>query len=274
MRRANIAASRVLLPRAVRLCASGSATGGASAPPLPTSDDTPVSAPGAYQGKCPPMPKAASDFVHLAIDNLPSKDGYTLLCATIVPRPIGLISTVSADGVNNLAPLSFFMPCTSVPCTLAFTLTHRRDGSTKDSLNNILATRQFVVNHVTRDVFDRAYECGTEWPPDVDEFVKVGFTPLPSVRVKPPRVLQSRVQLECELLHVLPVGPAATHGGGNIVVGQVVAAHVAKAIYAGDDAIVQPGAMPTVSRLGGMFYGDAEPKMRAGTDAVWSTAHW
>ena len=104
----------------------------------------------------------------LDVRHLASKDAYSLLCGAIVPRPIGLISTHGVGGSDqdgtehdNLAPLSFFMPVSSNPCALAFSLTRKRDGSKKDSLCNIEVSGEFVVNHVTKDIFEQVYTAGT-----------------------------------------------------------------------------------------------------------------
>lgn len=224
------------------------------------------------QPRCTIFTSGGGDKVRLDVSTLRSAEAYALVCSAILPRPIALVSTQSEDGCLNLAPLSFFMPVSSQPCTLAFSLTFRRDGSPKDSLLNIRSQKQFCVNHVTRDIFRQVYQAGTEFPRDVDEFAETGLTPQKAVLVTAPLVKEAAVSLECELMSLNEVG-GAHHGGATVVLGKVVYAHIARGAY--DPAeIVNAQSISTVSRLGGMSYGTAKEDFEVWSDGVWSKEHW
>lgn len=173
---------------------------------------------------------------------------YKLLSGTIVPRPIGWISTVSPDRVNNLAPYSFFNAVSGNPPHVLF-CSGKRGGDHKDSAGNALATGEFVVNLVSESTAEAMNITATELPADVDEFAYAGLTALPSVVVAAPRVGESLVNFECKVVHSYEIE------GGNsvIVVGRVVMMHVADEIlderYRIDYAAYKP-----VGRLAGSGY--------------------
>jgi flavin reductase (DIM6/NTAB) family NADH-FMN oxidoreductase RutF len=162
---------------------------------------------------------------------------YSLLTAVVVPRPIAWVSSVSSEGVDNLAPHSFFTVSCVDPPIVQFTSVGR-----KDSLRNIEATRQFVVNFTPKPLFEQINATATDFPADISEFDAVGLTREPSERVRPPRVAESPVALECEL-HA-----ALTLGDSTIVFGRVALAAVV------DDVIVdghpEVGLLQPLSRLG------------------------
>jgi len=168
---------------------------------------------------------------------------YRLLTATVVPRPIAWVSTVSADCVANLAPHSFFTVACVDPPLVQF-------GSVgdKDTLRNVRETGEFVVNLAPTPLFEQINATGTNFPPGMGEFDAVGIERAPSVRVAPPRVAASPVALECALHSTLPLGDT------TIVFGQVV--HVAV-----DDAVMVEG-HPDIGRLA--------PLSRLGRDE-WAT---
>jgi flavin reductase (DIM6/NTAB) family NADH-FMN oxidoreductase RutF len=173
---------------------------------------------------------------------------YKLLSGTIVPRPIGWISTVSPDGVNNLAPYSFFNAVSGDPPHVLFCSGKRGSGH-KDSAGNALATGEFVVNLVSESTAEAMNLTATELPADVDEFAYAGLTALPSVVVAAPRVGESLVNFECKVVHSYEI-----EGGGSvIVVGRVVMMHVADEIlderYRIDYGVYKP-----VGRLAGNSY--------------------
>lgn len=173
---------------------------------------------------------------------------YKLLSGTIVPRPIGWISTISPTGVNNLAPYSFFNAVSGHPPHVLF-CSGKRSGEHKDSAGNALVTGEFVVNLVSESTAEAMNLTATELPGDVDEFAYAGLTPLPSVIVAAPRVGESLVNFECKVVHSYEI-----EGGGSvIVVGRVVMMHVADAIlderYRIDYAAYKP-----VGRLAGSGY--------------------
>src|SRR5215204_2124155 len=117
---------------------------------------------------------------------LSNAERYKLLIGTVVPRPIAWVSTISTDGVYNLAPFSFFTAICSSPMTLCFSPAIRSsDGKKKDTLINIEATRECVINIVTESLGEKMNQSAGEYPPDVSEFEKAGVTPIASVKVKP-----------------------------------------------------------------------------------------
>jgi flavin reductase (DIM6/NTAB) family NADH-FMN oxidoreductase RutF len=155
---------------------------------------------------------------------------YRLLTAVVVPRPIAWISSVSAEGIDNLAPHSFFTVACVNPPVIQFTSVGR-----KDSLRNIEATGEFVVNSTPEALFEQVNATGTDFPPDTSEFDAVGIGREASLRVKPPRVAASPVALECRLHSTLCLGDS------TIVFGRVIAAVV-------DDDVIVDG-HPDVARL-------------------------
>jgi flavin reductase (DIM6/NTAB) family NADH-FMN oxidoreductase RutF len=180
------------------------------------------------------------------------KDNYKLLIGSIVPRPIAFVSTQSTEGQNNLAPFSFFTAITSDPPTICFAPTRRgREGTKKDTLRNIEETGEFVVNIVTEDIVAQMNETATDFPPEIDEFVYSGLTPAASQIVKPPRVLESPINMECKLYKVVSVGPEAA-GGGALVIGEVVLFHVADNLI--ENFRINHDLLKPVGRLAGTDY--------------------
>lgn len=148
---------------------------------------------------------------------------YPWLNSVVVPRPIAWVSSVSVDGVDNLAPHSFFTIAGIDPAVVCFT-----SVGLKDSLRNILATKEFVVSVCTAQLVEQVNLTGTDYPPDVSEFDAVGVTREPSLRVTPPRVAESPVAMECRLLDTMSFGDC------TVVFGQVV--HLAV-----DEAVLRDG---------------------------------
>ena len=155
---------------------------------------------------------------------------YKLLTAVVVPRPIAWVSTRSADGVDNLAPHSFFTVAAIDPPVVQFTSVGR-----KDSLNNVEATGEFVVNLAPEPLFEQVNATATAFPPGTSEFDAVGVRREPSRRVSPPRVADSPVALEC-VLHA-----TSTVGVSTVVLGRVVDAAI--------DERVMDGTHPLIERL-------------------------
>jgi len=147
-------------------------------------------------------------------------DRYGLLISVIQPRPIAWVSTVSPDGKPNLAPFSFFTGIAANPMSLCFAPVRSREGRRKDTLVNVEATRQFVVNIVNEALAQRMVQTSADYPYGVDEFEKAGLAAAPSLKVRPSRVKDSPVSLECELIQsvTLSEGPL----GGSLVIGKVV----------------------------------------------------
>jgi flavin reductase (DIM6/NTAB) family NADH-FMN oxidoreductase RutF len=155
---------------------------------------------------------------------------YSFLTSVVLPRPIAWVSSRSAEGVDNLAPHSFFTVSSVDPPIVQFTSVGR-----KDSLRNVEQTREFVICLTPEWLFEQVNATGTDFPADVSEFDAVGIEREPSLRVAPPRVARSPVALECELHTTL------TFGVGTVVMGRVV--------HAVADEDVLEGGRPAVDRL-------------------------
>ena len=176
---------------------------------------------------------------------------YKLLVGAIVPRPIAFVSSLSADGVRNLAPFSFFTAISANPPVICFSpMVRASDGHTKDTLNNIRATREFVVNIVSEEFAAKMNITSTEFPPEVDEFEQSGLTPVPGDIVKPPRVAESAFNMECRLLQIVDVSSKPL--GGSIVLGEVLRFHVRDAIL--DGFRIDPDKLHAIGRMAGATY--------------------
>ena len=151
-----------------------------------------------------------------------------LLTRVIAPRPIAFVSTLNAAGQGNLAPFSYFNGGGQTPMSCVFAATRDRHGFGKHTLANIEATGEYVINISTRAIAERINKASFEYPADVDEFDVAGFTRVPSVRVRPPRVGESPISLECKLHAVVPHGSGP--GSANYIIGEVVMLHVADAV--------------------------------------------
>lgn len=169
---------------------------------------------------------------------------YFLITSLVVPRPIAWVSSVSADGVLNVAPHSYFNAISSNPWIVHFTSTGE-----KDTLRNVRATGEFVVNVVTRELVDEMNFTSADFPPGESEFEWARLEPAPSVRVAPPRVARARVAFECRVNEIV------SKGNGHMVFGDVLLAHVDEALFV--DGRVEPHLLRPVGRLGGALYTDA-----------------
>jgi len=152
------------------------------------------------------------------------KDIYKILTGAVIPRPIGWISSISRDGIPNLAPFSFFNAVGEDPPHVMFS-TVRSGNTNKDTHNNVLATNQFVVNMATEELVEAMNASSVNLPPDGNEFDYAGLTAIPSVMVKPPRVAESPIHFECELVHHYSL-EGHKDGGATIMIGRIVMFHV------------------------------------------------
>lgn len=176
---------------------------------------------------------------------------YKLLTGTIIPRPIGWISSVSENGINNLAPFSYFNAVGDDPPHVMFS-TGRGNDSNKDTLNNVLATKQFVVNMVTEELVEQMNTTAQAVHSDIDEFELAGVTSIPSQKVKPMRVRESPITLECELVHHYFLEDHR-HGGACVVIGRIVMMHFDDNVLLDNYKINLENYKP-VSRLAGSNY--------------------
>jgi flavin reductase (DIM6/NTAB) family NADH-FMN oxidoreductase RutF len=180
-----------------------------------------------------------------------SRDTYKLMTGVIVPRPIAFVSTLSPEGVRNLAPFSFFTGISANPPVICFSpMVRGSDGQRKDTLRNIEATREFVVNVVSEEFAAQMNACSGEYPPEVDEFDISGLTAIPSDLVRPPRVAESRVHMECRLVQIVHVSEKPL--GGSIVLGEVLRFHVADELF--DRYRIDPDKLRAIGRIGGPSY--------------------
>jgi flavin reductase (DIM6/NTAB) family NADH-FMN oxidoreductase RutF len=174
-----------------------------------------------------------------------------LLLGGVLPRPIALVSTISTDGIKNLAPFSFFNVFGANPPIIAFSASRRgRDGTFKDTYNNLVATRECVVQAVTYEMVEQINTASKEFPPSEDEFVLSGLTPIPSKLVAPHRVKESPFQMECKLHQMINLGDG--NAAGNLAICEVVLFHIAQHIL--DDGQINPFKYDAVARLGGDYY--------------------
>jgi flavin reductase (DIM6/NTAB) family NADH-FMN oxidoreductase RutF len=189
----------------------------------------------------------------LSIDpaNQNPRDVYKLLIGSILPRPIAFVSTVDRNNVRNLAPFSFFTVASSNPPVVVFcSSVPANDRAVKDTLRNVIETREFVVNIVSEDFAEQMNRCSATVPPEVDEFALSGLTPVASELVKPARVAESHVHMECRLLQVLTVSEKPM--GGNLVLGEVLRFHVAEDLVSNFQ--VDPEKLRAIGRMAGASY--------------------
>ncbi|RMA66325.1 flavin reductase family protein [Ulvibacter antarcticus] len=180
--------------------------------------------------------------------------GYLL--GAIAPRPIAFASTVDADGNVNLSPFSFFNVFSANPPIMIFSPARRvRDNTTKHTLENVIATKEVVINIVSYNMVQQMSLASTEYAEGVNEFKKAGFTEAPSTLVKPPRVAESPVQFECKVNEVIALGKEG--GAGNLIICEVVQLHIDEAIL-DEDGRIDPVKIDTVARMGGNWYNRAK----------------
>jgi flavin reductase (DIM6/NTAB) family NADH-FMN oxidoreductase RutF len=184
-------------------------------------------------------------------EQLAAGDVYKLMIGVIVPRPIAFVSTVDAAGIRNLAPFSYFTGCSTNPPVVCFCSAVRSGPNPhKDTLRNVEATGEFVVNIVTEEIAEQMNRTAIEAPPEVDEFEFSGLTPLASDLVKPPRVAESKIQMECRLRQIVRVSEKP--GGGSLVLGDVLRFHVLESLL--DGYKVDPSKLKAIGRMGGPSY--------------------
>ena len=185
-------------------------------------------------------------------DELDSKQNYKLIAGSVLPRPIAFVSTLSENGIQNLAPFSFFTAITAHPPTVCFASSRRSGGSTKkDTLYNIESNGEFVINVVTENIVEQMHLTGGEFAPDVDEFVLSGLTPAPSVSVKPPRVAESPINLECKLYKTVDIGDGQA-GSGTLIIGEIIIYHIADGLLSHDQ--IDSTLLKPVGKMAGMEY--------------------
>ncbi len=187
---------------------------------------------------------------------LSPQQNYKLLAGTILPRPIAFVSTQDKQGIRNLAPFSFFTVASANPPIVVFCPMFRPPNakqlpSTKDTLANITATKEFVLNIVSEEFVDKMNQAAAEVPPDVDEWQLSGLTPIASELVAPPRVGESRMQMECRLVQLVSASEKPL--GGMLVLGEVLRFHVADEII-NEELSINADKLNAVGRMAGSTY--------------------
>jgi flavin reductase (DIM6/NTAB) family NADH-FMN oxidoreductase RutF len=177
---------------------------------------------------------------------------YKLLTGLIIPRPIGWISTIDENGINNLAPFSYFNMVSSDPPCVMFS-TRRDNNKNKDTLNNVMQNEEFVVNLVTFDIVEQMNTTSASVDSSVDEFDLANLTPIDSIFVKPKRVKESKVNFECEKIHHYFIDNDS-NGGACVVIGKIKIIHVDDSILLENNYIDLEKYKP-IARLAGSNYG-------------------
>jgi flavin reductase (DIM6/NTAB) family NADH-FMN oxidoreductase RutF len=177
---------------------------------------------------------------------------HQYLLGAVAPRPICFASTLDENGQANLSPFSFFNVFGSNPATLVFSPSRKvRDNTTKHTLQNIYANKEVVINVVNYNMVQQMSLSSCEYPKGVDEFEKSGFTKLSSELIKPFRVAESPVQMECKVLQVIETGTGG--GAGNLVICEVLAMHINDAVL-NEKQQIDPNLIDLVARMGFDYY--------------------
>jgi flavin reductase (DIM6/NTAB) family NADH-FMN oxidoreductase RutF len=177
---------------------------------------------------------------------------HAYLLASIAPRPVAFASTIDRDGVPNLAPFSFFNAFGSHPPVIVFSPARRvRDNTTKHTLENIYETKEVVINAVSYAMVHQVSLASCEYPRGTNEFAKAGFTAVPSELVKPFRVKESPVQMECKVLDIKEMGDEG--GAANLIICEILLMHIHENILNAENKI-DPHKIDLVARMGGDLY--------------------
>jgi flavin reductase (DIM6/NTAB) family NADH-FMN oxidoreductase RutF len=192
------------------------------------------------------------------LKDLKPQDRQNYLQHAIAPRPICFASTVDKDGNINLSPFSFFNLFSYTPPIVIFSPLRRvRNNSTKHTLENILEVPEVVINVVDYDMVQQTSLASCEYPKEINEFVKTGFTAMPATMIKPPMVKESKVKMECSVIEVKPLGSEG--GAGNLIICEVLRMHVDDDILDENKKIDQRK-LHHVARLGGDWYCTVDEK--------------
>ncbi len=185
--------------------------------------------------------------MEIKTEDLEPKNIYKMMTSIIVPRPIAWISTVSPEGVNNLAPFSYYAGISSDPPLIIVSIGSKEPGVKKDTWRNIEETGEFVINLVTRELLEEMNISSIPFDRDIDEFEKTGLTPAPSTFIKAPRVKESPVNIECKKYEIIQIGKM------GIILGQILNFHVRDDIL-NEKGYVETTELEIIGRLGGANY--------------------
>ena len=185
-------------------------------------------------------------------ETLETRDLHKLLLSAVAPRPIAFASTIDSKGNVNLSPFSYFNVFSSNPPILIFSPSRRvRDNTTKHTLQNADETREVVINMVDYSIVEQMSKSSNEYAKGVNEFTKTGLTEVNSLKVKPPRVLESPVSFECVVDNIISLGDNG--GAGQLVIAKVVHIHIKNELLDSNNQI-DPTKLDLVARLGGDWY--------------------
>lgn len=189
--------------------------------------------------------------MRLDFANLAPREAYGWMISTILPRPIAWVSTISAEGKTNLAPFSFFQGVTANPPTLMFVPVNNRQGGKKDTVRNIEAVPEFVINLVPHRLAEQMNATSATVPYGESEFEKFGIASTPSDLVRPPRVASAPVAFECRLHQIVNIGEGPL--AANVIFGRILVVHVSDEVL-GDDGKPDVRKLDLIGRLGGEAY--------------------
>ncbi len=192
-------------------------------------------------------PSSKEEVMDIKTSDIDKKQIYKLMTSTIVPRPIAWISTVSKEGIYNLAPFSYFAGVSSSPPLVMVSIGSRENGEKKDTWKNIEETGEFVINIVTKELLEKMNISSISFDAEIDEFEKAGLTPEKSTIVKAPRVAESPVSIECRKFEIINIGKV------GIVFGEVLNFHIKDEIL-NEKGYVDTTKLEIVGRLGGANY--------------------
>jgi flavin reductase (DIM6/NTAB) family NADH-FMN oxidoreductase RutF len=184
--------------------------------------------------------------MNLEPKDLNARDIYRIFVSVVSPKPIAWVSTVDLVGRNNLAPFSMYTMLSTVPAVLGFGVSAYHDGGKKDTIKNVEATNEFVINLVTEELSVAMNITSSSFPPEVSEFEKAGLTPVRSAMVAPPRVGQSPISLECRVLEILRFGSEPMVN--SFIVGEVLLVHLDDKYCPG--GVIDSERLKIVGRLG------------------------
>lgn len=191
------------------------------------------------------------DKRRFTVSELTGRDGYKLTTGLVVPRPIGWIGSLSAHGVPNLAPYSFFNAVSGDPPTFVFSPGR---SSRKDTLDNVRVVGEFTINIVSVEVMEAMNASSASFDADVDEFAACGLTAVASTSIRPPMVAECKANIECVVTQIVDVGHPQL--GNALVIGEAVAVHVAEELL--DGTRVDQAGLRAIGRHAGNSYSHAD----------------
>jgi flavin reductase (DIM6/NTAB) family NADH-FMN oxidoreductase RutF len=189
---------------------------------------------------------------------LEARQLYSFMTSAVIPRPIALVSTVNKEGVRNLSPFSYFNCVSTRPLMLMIApVKQLKDASEKDTFVNLSDVPELTINMVTHAMGEQMSITSAAYEASIDEFIKSGFTPLPSHDVKPARVGESPVSFECRVQQIIELGQEG--GAGNLVLCEILVIHVSDDILDGN-GLIDPFKADFIARLGGNYYSRIIPE--------------